>query len=307
MAASGRRFALPRQTEGFENLRRAVLRQVVRGDDLHRVAASLFGERPETGRQPFFLVAGDDRHGRQRPVRLSFGEFRAHFGDGLRGDFGEGLFIDREVFRVPFHAIGVYTTKVALNSARASDSALIAGPAAEKRPSSIAGRRQARRQSAGGESSGRSRRRIPEPRREAGKTALRRRFSLRGCAEWRYISYFCGSKRVFYVACQRHSLGGSLLVDIRTGPAVHPAVAGRGLFVVRGPDLPLGGGVVVSGSLRPAGGMRFPPREARTGHGVPAEPVPRRDVVEPGDRLSEHRQRGGLDDSLHVSAGRGPS
>ena len=119
------------------------------------------------------------------------------------------------------------------------------------------------------------------------------------------VPYFCGSKRVFYVACQRHSLGGSLLVDIRTGPAVHPAVAGRGLFVVRGPDLPLGCGVVVSGSLRPAGGVRFPPREARTGHGVPAEPVPRRDVVEPGDRLSEHRQRSGLDDSLHVSAGRG--
>ncbi len=80
-----------------------------------------------------------------------------------------------------------------------------------------------------------------------------------------YFLFFAAPNEFFYVACQRHSLGGSLLVDIRTGPAVHPAVAGRGLFVVRGPDLPLGCGVVVSGSLRPAGGVRFPPRRRELG------------------------------------------
>jgi len=104
MPASGCRLALPWQADGFENLGRAVFRHVVRADDLHRVAALLFGERPEAGQQAPLLVVGDDGDRHQRFVRLPFGQLRADLGDGCRGGFGERLFIDGEVFGVPFHA-----------------------------------------------------------------------------------------------------------------------------------------------------------------------------------------------------------
>ena len=105
--------------------------------------------------------------------------------------------------------------------------------------------------------------------------------------------------------CERHSLGGSLLLDFRAGAAVHPLAAGSGVLLVRGADLPLGRGVAVSGSLRCRGRMRFPPRAEGTAGGLPVEPFPRRHVVFARHSLPQYRQRRGFDHPFHVSAGRG--
>ncbi len=207
---------------------------------------------------------------------LSFGEFRAHFGDGLRGDFGEGLFRRGRYFEYHLRDRGLY------------DKGSIKFRTGKRSADCRLRRKSGRRRLWGGGRPGDSR-----PGGESstvlaadsgtppgnGETALRRRFHS-GAVRNGDIFIFAAPNEFFMLRVSSILWAASSTFD---WPAVHPAVAvGRGLFVVRGPDLPLGVASLCLGAYGLLAGA-IPPREGRElGTVFLLSLLPRRDVAEPG-------------------------
>ena len=103
---------------------------------------------------------------------------------------------------------------------------------------------------------------------------------------------------------QRNRLRRPLLVDLRTGTAVHRHAAPRRFFTVRGVDLPLGRRLGGAAALRAGDGPAAAHRPQGLRRRLPAEPLPGRLFAEPRLRLCQHCHRRRFDHSFPLSAGR---